>query len=76
MRKLASAIILSSLAGCQSCPTVEPVQLPQVPTPVLPKIEAGDLECLQQTAYEALVERDARLKAALGECQAILRSTQ
>ena len=69
-----AAITLSS--GCCHCPNpLEAPPLPYVPDPVVPKVKAEALACLDQQTYQKLVERDVRKTAALHECQAILRST-
>lgn len=68
--------ITLNLSGCSTCPDpLETPPLPYVPDPVVPKIKAEALACLEQGTYEDLVERDVRKTAALHECQAILRST-
>lgn len=69
-------LVAISLSSCASCPDpLETPPLPYVPDPVVPKIKAEALACLEQGTYEDLVERDVRKTAALHECQAILRST-
>ena len=65
------ALIVYALTGCAApgaCikPAVE------LPAPVLPLVQAEDLQCLRADVYQALALRDHALQSALRECRAVV----
>lgn len=71
------AMLLSiALVGCATNPTpvtLPPVHLPLPALPVLPVVPEGDIMCLPDSAYNALVERDSKLRAHVQELRTIIR---
>ena len=41
--------------------------------PVLPTVPAAELQCLTDSAYHRLAERDLLLRQAVEECEAVVR---
>lgn len=74
--RLAAITLLLAGSGCAHDPVIAPpVPLPLPARPDLPTLPPGALECVGQSDYEALVERDAKLKAYAQQLEAIIRST-
>jgi hypothetical protein len=67
---------ITSSAGCATTTEYRPVELPLPDRPTLPTLQAGDLQCLSDAAYQGLVERDARLQAHVERLEAIILTTR
>ena len=75
MRK-ASLLLVSLVAiTLASCVSTVPVKLPLPPALVLPKISASELECLSDSTYSTLVERDALQAERIKTLEGIIRTT-
>ena len=72
MRALVLAAIIS-LSACSAVPTV--ARLPIPPPLDLPKIEAKELECLTDSAFGRLRDRDQLLNSRVTTLENIIRST-
>jgi hypothetical protein len=53
--------------GCATNPCVKPVV--DLPEPVLPVVQAGELSCLSDEVFMRLAERDVILQSALLQCR-------
>lgn len=60
MRTLALLALL--LAGCTGPTRYVQVQLPAPLPPLLPMVQAHELECLTDSAYERMLVRETRLR--------------
>ncbi len=67
---VAVVAIVWALTGCASNPCVRPVV--DLPEPVLPVVQAGELSCLSHEAFMRLAERDVILQSALLQCREAL----
>lgn len=79
-RKLLTALVLVTGAILSSgCTTTETVYvsnfLPLPDRPPLPSIPSGELQCLTDDAYAALVERDVIQGEHIKRLEAIIRTT-
>ncbi len=63
-------IVVWLTTGCATNPCVKPVV--DLPEPVLPVVQAGELQCLTDAAFVRLAERDIILQSALAQCRAAL----
>lgn len=75
--KLAAAIIFLTLTstGCATRTEYQLAPLPMPPRPDLPRLDAADLECLSDDAYDRLVRRDLARRHYSDELEAVIRST-
>ncbi len=80
MMRINSLLLLATfLAGCATAPppvVVPPAPLPLPALPDLPRIPSAELQCLSDSAYTALVERDAKLNAYVLQLRAIIEETR
>jgi hypothetical protein len=67
---LVVALMTWGLVGCAPVQCVRPVI--DFRPPVLPAVSATELQCLTDSAYQRLAERDLILKDAVAECIVIL----
>lgn len=58
------------LTGCAPVACVKPVVTFE--PPVLPVVKAAELQCLTDSAYQRIAERDLLLHQSVEECRAIL----
>lgn len=75
---LATAIILITLGintGCASRIEYISQPLPLPVRPVLPHVNASDLECISDTTYSALVNRETLLRHYAEDLEIIISST-
>jgi hypothetical protein len=75
---LATAIILITLGintGCASRIEYVSQPLPLPVRPILPPVTANDLECVSDTAYDALVNRETLLRHYAEDLETIISST-
>jgi len=67
---LVVALCAWGLTGCAPVQCVRPVI--DFQPPVLPTVPAGELQCLSDSAYQRLAERDLLLHQAVDHCMVIL----
>jgi hypothetical protein len=67
---LVVALMTWALVGCAPVQCVRPVI--DFQPPVLPTLSATELQCLTDSAYQRLAERDLILKDKVAECIVIL----
>ena len=75
---LALALGTTSSSGCALLPervVYETAPLPVPDEPAYPRIQAAELECLTDAAYEALVRRDALKGRYIGQLRAVIETT-
>jgi hypothetical protein len=65
--------VVWTLTGCAVNPCVKPVV--SLPEPALPVVRADEMQCLSDSAYTRLAERDVMLQSALRECRAVVEET-
>ena len=72
-----ASVIIWTLTG-SGCAAVRyvPAPLEAPPRPVLPRIEAERLQCLDDATYRALVERDRLRREYAERLEALIESTQ
>ena len=64
-------LVMYSLLGCASAPQcIKPVV--DLPAPVLPLVQAEDMQCLRGEVYQSLALRDHALQSALRECRVVV----
>jgi len=69
---VALLLVIAALPGCATpgaC--IKPVVT--LDRPVLPTVPAAELQCLTDSAYHRLAERDLLLRQAVEECEAVVR---
>ena len=73
-------IFLVTACSTTSNPTIvripTQVALPLPTTPILPKVDADELVCISDDAYEKLTTRDALLQSHINELRAIIKTTR
>ena len=76
-KKLWKGLVLASVIILSSCTTeyIKPQPLPVPSCGDLPTIQPGELECLSDAAYEALVKRDALQASCVDKMRAVIEST-
>jgi hypothetical protein len=67
---LVVALMTWGLVGCAPVQCVRPVI--DFQPPVLPAVSATELQCLTDSAYQRLAERDLLLHQSVDECRLIL----
>jgi hypothetical protein len=73
MQRAALAFVVAlALSGCVTRTVYIVPELPVPPAPVLPTVQAEELSCLSDAAYESLAVRDALRKAYADQLVAIL----
>lgn len=75
---LALVVATTSSSGCALLPervVYETAPLPVPEEPAYPRIQAAELECLTDAAYEALVLRDALKSRYIGQLRAVIETT-
>ena len=74
---IAASAIIWTLTG-SGCATVRyvPAPLETPPRPILPRIEAERLQCIDDATYRALVERDRLRREYAERLEALIESTQ
>lgn len=65
-------IALLLCGGCVTRPAYIATQIELPPEPELPVVFATELQCLNETTYETLVRREARLKGHIAVLRAII----
>lgn len=73
---LRSLLLVLALAGCAAPPTTMRVALPLPPEPTLSTVSADEAERIDADVWTRIAERDILLRAALGECRAIIEATR
>ena len=74
--RIAAITLLLAGSGCAHNPVIAPpVPLPLPARPDLPTLPPGALDCVGQSDYEALVERDVKQTAHIKKLEAIILST-
>ena len=73
-RAVASILLVAALGACTIQVRHEPVLLPLPARPVLTPIKASDLQCLSDSAYTTVVNRERGYKTWGLQLEAILRA--
>lgn len=74
MKAIAVAAFTLILIGCATKPST--FHLTKPPRPVLPTIQAEELECLSVETYHKIVRRNGEMKWYAEELEAVIDSTR
>ena len=75
MKIAAAAIATLLLTACSTQPVYITQPLPLPDRPDLPTLQATELQCLTDDAYQRLVTRDILLRQYSEQCEAVIKST-